>query len=169
MGKFPHFWAKFRKKLCKGLHLLRVDFSTEGVDKWAMFLENPLDWLRAGIHPPAILWPVNFELHHFYADHYLLLIEAREHSPGINRYRGKNSLSFIPLPCLWTKKKFTCLHYSAEAVSVSADVMYLTLFNGSGLGRSMCWICQRFTSWPRAYHSICNSFNICTKQLRIPS
>lgn len=73
--------------------------------------------------------------------------------------------------CLVSEPRKNSLVYtdSAEAVSVSADVMYLTLFNGSGLGRSMCWICQRFTSWPRAYHSICNSFNICTKQLRIPS
>lgn len=65
------------------------------------------------------------ELHHFCAGHYLLLIGAREHSQGINKYRGKNGLSSIPLPCLQTKKKLTCLPLTAEAVTVCEDVMFM--------------------------------------------
>ena len=110
-GQNPSFLSKRSggdsAKGCSWIHPLRVSpvgFCTKGMDQEAAFIEIPLVWLRAGTNLPAVPF---CELHHYCAVQYLLLIWSGEQCHVINR--GMNCLSFIPLPCLWTKKKLTCL------------------------------------------------------------
>lgn len=166
---------KIRKKLCKGLFM---DPPSQSISCGFFHRRNgPTSSVYRKTFRLAETWnesacssPI-YELHHYCAVQYLLLIWSWEQSHAINKYSGMNSLIFIPLPCLWTKKKLTCLALTLQKLWQFVQMLFMlniTLFNASGPERSGCWLCQCFMSWTRVKHWICNSFNTCTKELRIP-
>lgn len=166
---------KIRKKLCKGL---LMDPPSQGI---------PCGFFHRRGGPTISVYRKTFrlaeswngsacsslicELHRYCAIQYLLLIWSGEQSHVINKCRGMNSLSFIPLPCLWTKKKLSCLVLTLQKLWQFVQMLFMlniTLVNGSGPGQSGCCLRQWFMSWTGVNHSIYNSFNTCTKELRIP-
>lgn len=167
---------KIRKKLCKGL---LMDPPSQSISCGFFHRrDGPTSCVYRKTFRLAESWNESAcsslicELHRYCAVQYLLLRWSGQ-SHVVNKYRGMNSLSFIPLPCLWTKKKLSCPVLTLQKLWCLKFVQMLfmlniTLFNGSGPGRSGCWLCQWCTSWTRVDHSICNSFNTCTKELRIP-
>lgn len=159
-------------KGCSWIHPLRappVGFSTEGI--WPPSSVYRTTLRLAESWNESVCSPLICELHRYCAVQYLLLIWSGEQFHVVNKKRGMNSLSFILLPCLWTKKKLTCLVLTLQKLWQFVQMLFMlniTLFNGLGTERSGCWLCQWFTSWTRVTHSICKSFNTCTKELRIP-
>lgn len=112
MGKFPHFWAKDHEDTLQRLapsqrvpcgFFHRRDGQMSSVCRKLFRLAE--SWNSSTCNS------LTCELHHFCAGHYLLLIQAREYSYGINRHRGKNSLSFIPLPFSEPRKNSLVYHW----------------------------------------------------------
>lgn len=110
MGKFTHFWAKDQEETLQRFALsqrVSCGFFHRRDGQMSNVCRKP--FRLAESWNSSTCNSLTHELHHYFAGYYPLLIRAGEHSHVINRYRGKKSFSFFPLPSLWTKEKLTCL------------------------------------------------------------
>lgn len=126
MGKFPHFCAKDQEETLQRLaasQRVSCGFFHRRDGQVSNDCKKP--FRQAESWNSCTCNSLTHKLHHFCTSHYLLLIWAGEHCHRINRYRGKNRLSFIPLPCLQTKKKLTHLPLTAEVVAVCEDAVFM--------------------------------------------
>lgn len=109
MGKFSHFWAKDQGETLQSLapsQRASCEFFHRRDRQMSNVCRKPFRLAESWNSPTCYSLTFTISLLVIICSWYEL-----GNTHGINRHRGKNSLSFVPLPCLWTKKNLLVYHW----------------------------------------------------------